>query len=204
MSQVTTNTQIDTINVLTEISSLSTGDLVLIQRGSVSHKIKKENISLNVGQLQSISDYVVLGQISGGGAAEEISVLKSTDGASSVETALVTEKRIKDYIAAEIATGLATIDLDGVAKGWAKVDADGTLLKGFNVASSSNTSDVYKVTWTTPFADANYAVHITFDGNKTESTAQIYEQTTTYVTFGSVTDSGNWKNAPHHIVAFSD
>lgn len=99
MAQVTTNTQIDTINILQEASSANATDYFLIQRGATSYKIKKSDIILPISQLSDIGDMTVLGNISGGSASpSEITVLDSTDPDSNLDTAIVTEKRIKDYV----------------------------------------------------------------------------------------------------------
>jgi hypothetical protein len=112
MTQVTENTQIDTINILTEASSANDTDMFLLQRGSTSYKLAKSNLKLNSNQLQNLSDYVAIGNISGGGDSEEISILKYPDNGSNLDNALVTEKRIKDYISS-INTKPSYVELTG-------------------------------------------------------------------------------------------
>jgi hypothetical protein len=99
MAQVTSNTQIDTINILTEASSANDTDMFLLQRGSISYKIKKGNLILPSSQIANIGSKTVLGNIGGSSAApSEVTILDSNDVDSNLDTALVTEKRIKDYV----------------------------------------------------------------------------------------------------------
>jgi len=78
MAKVTNNTQIDTINILTEAASANDTDLFLLQRGTISHKIPKNKLKWGISNLND--------------------VLNSNDADSSLDTKLVTEKRVKDYI----------------------------------------------------------------------------------------------------------
>lgn len=94
MAKVTTDTQIDTINILSEASSAQNDDYILVQRGSISYKLKKDNLSWDINNLNDVLD--------------------SSDGASSLDTKLVTEKRIKDYIDnTETVPGLSSFESDG-------------------------------------------------------------------------------------------
>ena len=78
MAKVTNNTQIDTINILTEATSANDTDMFLLQRGSISHKIPKNKLKWGVSNLND--------------------VLYAEDDDSSLDTKLVTERRIKEYI----------------------------------------------------------------------------------------------------------
>lgn len=46
MSQVTQNTQINTINVLNETINVQENDLFLLQRNNLSFKVKKQNLNI--------------------------------------------------------------------------------------------------------------------------------------------------------------
>lgn len=69
MAQITPNTQIDTINILQEANSAIDNDLILLQRGSVSFKLRKSNLILSTSQIADIGDDTVLGNVSGSPAA---------------------------------------------------------------------------------------------------------------------------------------
>jgi len=102
MAQVTTNTQIDTINILQEANSIVSTDLLLLQRGSTTYKLQKENLignsEITLPKIQNISDYTVIGQTSGGGIPQEIPILKSSDPDSNSDTSIITEARVKQLI----------------------------------------------------------------------------------------------------------
>jgi hypothetical protein len=99
MAQVTTNTEINTINILQEAESVNNSDLFLLQRGSTTFKLRKSNLNISTTQIDEISDKTVLGNISGISARPtELTILDSSDPDSDLDDALVTEKRIKDYV----------------------------------------------------------------------------------------------------------
>jgi len=105
MAQVTTNTQINTINILDEASSLNDNDYFLIQRGVKSYKILEENVrsiadnSVDFTKLQDLSNSVVIGNMSGSsGNPQEITVYDEDDFASNSDTGLATQQSIKAYV----------------------------------------------------------------------------------------------------------
>lgn len=101
MPQVTPNTQIDTINILQEADPKNRGtDYFFIQRGATSHKIKKSDITLPINQLDTIGGKKVIGNLSQtSDVPDEIDLLDSSDSSEfNSDSAIVTEKRIKDYI----------------------------------------------------------------------------------------------------------
>lgn len=101
MAQVTTNTEINTINILQEATFVNDTDLFLLQRGSQTLKLQKSNLTFPLGNLERISDNTVLGNISGTVSTPyEIDLLRASDNDSNRDDALVTEKRIKNYISA--------------------------------------------------------------------------------------------------------
>lgn len=112
MAQVTTNTEINTINILQEATSVNGTDLFLLQRGSQTFKLQKSNLTFPVGNIEQIGDKKVLGNISGGPSVPyEIDLLDSADADSNRDDALVTEKRVKDIISSNIT--LASIQHTG-------------------------------------------------------------------------------------------
>jgi hypothetical protein len=95
MAQVTTNTEINTINILQEATSVNGTDLFLLQRGSQTFKLQKSNLTFPVGNIEQIGDKKVLGNISGGPSVPyEIDLLDFDDIESERDDALVTEKRL--------------------------------------------------------------------------------------------------------------
>lgn len=52
MAKVSTNTQIDTINILNSTSSANDSDLFLLQRGLISYKIQKSNLEFDDSKIQ--------------------------------------------------------------------------------------------------------------------------------------------------------
>ena len=111
MAQVTTNTEINTINILQEAPSLEDGDLFLLQRGSSTFKLKSEKLSVSVNQLKNIDNNRVLGNISGEPASPYGLTLKNNTDTSQFnsDTAVVTEKRIKEYINTQLQASVSTI-----------------------------------------------------------------------------------------------
>ena len=78
------------------------------------------------------------------------SLLASTD-APTTDAMIANKKYVDDQI-------LAAVPVAARAKAWASWSSDGTLLDSYNVASVARTSEgVYRITWSTAFADANYA-----------------------------------------------
>lgn len=129
MAKITSNTQIDTINILTEVNSANDTDLILLQRGLVSHKMKKQNLIIPISQIAPIGNNTVLGNVSGSSAApSEVTVLDSNDASSNLDTAIVTEKRIKEYINNNI------------------VDFKYEAITGGTVSLSQNTNGTYNYT----------------------------------------------------------
>lgn len=95
MAQVTTNTEINTINILQEATSVNDDDLFLLQRGSTTLKVKKENLNISTNQIDEIRNKTVLGNISGSSSQPyEVDILDFDDIESERDDALVTEKRL--------------------------------------------------------------------------------------------------------------
>jgi hypothetical protein len=61
MAQVTSNTQIDTINILSEASSANDSDMFLLQRGSISYKIPKNKLILPSSQITGLQNAIPTG-----------------------------------------------------------------------------------------------------------------------------------------------
>lgn len=99
MPQITSNTQIDTINVLEEANSTSDGDLFLLQRGSVSYKIAKSNLIIPSTQISPISDMTVLGNVSGvSSGPASLPITNDLENSSNSHDELATSKGIKEYV----------------------------------------------------------------------------------------------------------
>lgn len=100
MPQITSNTQIDTINILQESLTTNDSDLLFIQRDATSYKLKKENLIIPRQQIAPISSLKVLGNISVSSAApSEITVDTDLSTVSGSHDTLASAKAIKDYIA---------------------------------------------------------------------------------------------------------
>jgi hypothetical protein len=137
MAQVTTNTEINTINILQEATSVNGTDLFLLQRGSQTFKLQKSNLTFPVGNIEQIGDKKVLGNISGGPSVPyEIDLLDFDDIESERDDALVTEKRLtkKDIgnFSRDNGTdgGLAYAGLKATASSISIVDRDITDING--------------------------------------------------------------------------
>jgi len=111
MAQVTNTTQIDTIDILTAATVVEGSDLLFLQRGSVSHKIKKSDMKWGIGNLSDVLD--------------------SGDPDSNLDTKLVTEKRIKDYIDNIPPSSPEWIDLTGATH---NLGYTGVIDKTYNIA----------------------------------------------------------------------
>ena len=107
MAQVTTNTEINTINILDEAESAVDSDLFLLQRGTVTHKLKKGNLNINYDNIDPIENKTVLGNLSGQkNPPSEISIYThqeqpyQTDplAGKGNDNVLVTEKRVIKYL----------------------------------------------------------------------------------------------------------
>jgi hypothetical protein len=95
----------------------------------------------------------------------------------------------------------------GMAKAWAQVNTAGTIVAGYNAASASNTSGLYRLTYTTPMSSANYCVQCIadFNGSLVEATTQISTKTATYVEAHNINDSGTRSNATNmYFVIYGD
>jgi hypothetical protein len=105
MAQVTTNTEISTINILQEATSVEDTDLFLLQRGSTTLKLKSNNLNISLDQLGEIGDKKVLGNVSGALTPPyPINILTSSESdiGPFSDTELVTEKRIKEWVNTQI------------------------------------------------------------------------------------------------------
>ena len=79
-----------------KISSGAVTAVKLASNAVTTDKIADANVTK--AKIENVADYKVLGNVSGGATAPaEVSILKSTDGASDSETALTTEKRSNAY-----------------------------------------------------------------------------------------------------------
>lgn len=99
MPQITPNTQIDTINILNEAASVNDTDLLFLQRGATSYRVRKSNFIIPPSQINPINDLTVLGNASGVTAApSELSIATSLSSVSDNHDELASSKAIKDYI----------------------------------------------------------------------------------------------------------
>ncbi len=118
MAQVTTNTEINTINILQEAPSVETDDLFLLQRGSSTLKLKSQNLSIDVNQLKEIENKRVLGNISGAPASPYGITLKTeNDPDSDSDEALVTERRINKKVSDLVTDFTSNIGISRTFKG---------------------------------------------------------------------------------------
>jgi hypothetical protein len=122
MSTVTPTTQLNLISKLTPATTLTTGDIHVIQRGLKTYKIgnddfltsladgstlEKSGDSLAIkdggvtkAKIEDTSSNAVLGNLSGGGSIQEVEVKDSIDATSSV--AIVTENGIVEYVETQL------------------------------------------------------------------------------------------------------
>jgi hypothetical protein len=142
MAQVTSNTQIDTINILTEASSANDTDMFLLQRGSTSYKIPKNKLILPSSQIANIGSKTVLGNIGGSSAApSEIQIETSSEGLGSTDDTLATSGAIKgyveEYIEEYVDEAIDNIDTIGVGQSYTYVSTSG---KGSPLHNTSDRS----------------------------------------------------------------
>lgn len=103
MSQITENTQINTINVLNETTTVQNSDLFLLQRGNVSFKVQKQHLIIPPSQISAINNMRVLGNVSGSSTSpQQIPITTDLDTTIDNHNELATSKSIKDYLTNKI------------------------------------------------------------------------------------------------------
>jgi len=102
------------------------------------------------------------------GTSSKIIVLR--DG-----TQTLTNKTLSDAVVANAAPATPTANVlyaDSLVKGWVVFQMDGTISDDVNVSSvTDNAAGDWTVNWATAFANANYAVNVTMQGNTGAATS---------------------------------
>lgn len=89
------------------------------------------------------------------------------------------------------------------AKAWALLNSSGTIIAGYNVASSTHPgTGTYTVTFTTAFSSASYVFQGTANGAAVVYSTNLAAGTVSYTTAGVTTGSGT--DVAHMIVVFGD
>jgi hypothetical protein len=164
------------------------------------------NDSVDFTKLRNISTSKVIGRLTdGSGNPEEISILKYPDNGSNLDNALVTEKRIKDYIDSQI----GGINTSALAAAWVCFDGSSgvaePIFSSYNILSVTRLGvGLYTLTFENELDTDTYAV--IGSGNQTTprsgntsiglhytDNTTITNKTTTSVTINTLdTDSGNY------------
>ncbi len=142
-------------------------------------------------------DVTGLTELIGVATIADASVTKTT-AAPSTDAMIANKKYVDDQNTAQIS---------GLAKAWSK-STGSTVNAGFNVASVDDTGGTgnYVVTWTVPFATANYVVNVTADESSAAISTTIETQLAGSVEITTrLTTSGVTRNIDSlHVIAFGD
>jgi len=138
MAQVTTNTEINTINILQEATSVEDGDLFLLQRGSSTLKLK--SINLKIG-----SDNIITGD--GGNLTNNITTINNSLTEITENTGIITNNitGVKQSTAAKKAyftsryNSNVIFGYDWVARDIFLYKDYGGIIKNFNNSSNAFT-----------------------------------------------------------------